>query len=271
MGNFQGYKALIAALNELSDQLEQGNTTESDLQRFVDLSRELYERSVILNYKAIEKEVYLKKEAADPAPNDDQPAQKTPDLENVQKPNDTEQPVFDFSSDDANKEEDDFSFDFANDKEIKLETATDELKDEQIDNAEEERIEESEVIEEKHLGPKTTITTERKTEISSDEKVISFYEKFTQVHDESLLAILGSQKIDSLKGAFGFNDRLQIINELFHGNSDEFNAAIEKLDNLSSDEEARVKLSEIAAHHQWEADHRLVEDFAKMVDRRYAE
>lgn len=270
MGNFQGYKALIATLNELGDKLDQGNMTESDLQHFVDLSRELYERSVVLNYKAIEKEVYLNKEATDSAPIN-QPAQKEPEAENVQKPKDTEQPVFDFSSHDANQAEDDFSFDFSDDEESKADTVKEETTQSSSDKVKEDEVEEPEVIEEEHPSPKTTITTERKTEISSDEKVISFYEKFTQVHDESLLAILGSQKIDSLKGAFGFNDRLQIINELFHGNSDEFNAAIETLDSLSSDEEARVKLSEIAAHHQWEADHRLVEDFAKMVDRRYAE
>jgi hypothetical protein len=288
MGNFKGYKSIIAELHSLAEKLDQSTLSKEELNRFTTLSREIYERSVILNYKALENEVFNKNEKTAEVKNNDSSTDKKieeslgeieNDEQKIEESNKDEQPVFDFADEDFSaKKEDEFSFDFSEDDEqleddeLKVETKKElDAKEVELENQKEEEIIEEPEVEEVNETSKTTVTTERLTEISSDDKVISFYEKFTQVHDESVLAMLGSQKIDTLKGAFGLNDKLQIINELFNGDSDEFSKTIETLDSFDSDEKARIKLSEIAAHHQWEPDHRLVEDFAKMVERRYAQ
>jgi hypothetical protein len=267
MGNFKGYKSIIDELQNIAEKLDNSSVSEEELKKAKQLTRELYERSIILNFKAIEEEVFASKSLGN-TPNNTLNVDEAESKEEQGTKQD-ESPVFDFTENESIQSEtnDGFSFDFSDkeEKESELTQDTQTI----VDASANEPIEEVEV-EEVIDSSKTTITTERKTEISSDDKVISFYEKFTQVHDESILEMLGSQKIGSLKEAFGLNDKLQIINELFDGDSNEYNEAINSLDQLPSDEDARRRLSEIAAHHQWEPDHRLVEDFAKMVERRYA-
>lgn len=270
MGNFKGYKSIIDELQNLAEKLDNSSVSEEELKKVKELTRELYERSIILNFKAIEEAVFASK-SVEETPKDTLNVDE-PESKEEQSTKQDESPAFDFTENESNQPEtnDGFSFDFS-DEEQKESELTQDTKDthSSVETSVKEQIEVVEVEEVKDSS-KTTITTERRTEISSDDKVISFYEKFTQVHDESVLAMLGSQKIGSLKGAFGLNDKLQIINELFGGDSNEYNEAINSLDDLPSDEDARRRLSEIAAHHQWEPDHRLVEDFAKMIERRYA-
>jgi hypothetical protein len=50
-----------------------------------------------------------------------------------------------------------------------------------------------------------------------------------------------------------------------------FNESIEKLDNQENNEKARFYLSEIAVKQSWDAEDPLVEEFVRILDRRYAE
>jgi hypothetical protein len=283
MANFKSYKASVKELSLLAEKLEKGDISKEEIDQLKTITQDLYERTVIINYKAVEEVYRSENKEEQPEIDKSTGGKKTEEADadavKVDEPN-TEpasSPVFDFADAEEDESvskkdestEDEFSFDFADD------STPDESPGENVVNqvAPQEKDEENNVeivAEEAEPTSDSSIITERVTRISSDDRTVSFYEKFSQPHDESVLAMLSSQKLDSLKGAFGLNDRLQIINELFNGDADKFTQAIDKLDNLKSNEEARVKLSEIAAHHQWEPDHRLVDDFAKMVERRYA-
>jgi hypothetical protein len=81
---------------------------------------------------------------------------------------------------------------------------------------------------------------------------------------------MSASKIDTLKGVFGLNEKMQVINDLFNGNSDFFNKAIEILDTQSTPEMARQKLSEIAVSNEWDLEQEIVEEFVRKVERRYA-
>ena len=81
---------------------------------------------------------------------------------------------------------------------------------------------------------------------------------------------MSASKIDTLKSAFGLNEKMQVINDLFNGNSDFFNKAIEILDTQSTPEMARQKLSEIAVSNEWDLEQEIVEEFVRKVERRYA-
>lgn len=282
MGNFKSYKASVEELSSLIDKLEKGDISKEEIDQIKTITQDLYERSVILRYKSIEEVFKSEKQTTNPTiEKSDESLGDTANVVEGQNEESTTPPVFNFVSDDEDEskiehdkpDEDEFSFDFSddNDQELTEESDVDQIvsQEEELSEVEENNIIQTEVEEVSEPSSKTKITTERLTEISSDDKTVSFYEKFSQVHDESVLAMLSSQKLDSLQGAFGLNDRLQIINELFNGDSEKFAKAIETLDNLESTEEARIRLSEIAAHHQWEPDHRLVDDFAKMIERRY--
>lgn len=275
MGVFKGYKKLINEISILAEKLEDGSLTKAEIDDFCELSRKLNERALILRYKSIEMEVYAAKHTDEKKPTIDgqsedsleEPQQTKNEVENNELvfnlEDEEEVAVQESSANDADSAL--FSFDFSDQEDEKVKENKEDVEQERDGydaEAEDEKVQPDE---------KTIVTTEKATHISSDNNSVSFYERFTQVHDQSLLAVLSSQKIDSLKGAFGLNDRLQIINELFDGETQAFDAAIETLDNQESGESAKYKLNQIAAQHQWEPDNRVVESFVKMIERRYAE
>ncbi len=245
MATFESYKEIIAELQRLAAGIESGKLNEEDLRRFVDLSKQLYDRSIILNYKAIEAKVFGEKSTA--AIVKEETPVETPKVEI--KPR-TETP----------KEEPSILFDFS--------TSEIEEEEEEIE-AIQHTPETIEVAMDEDVTPKTeTIIGQQDTTISNDQ-VQSFYQRFTRVHTDSLNDRLSNAKIDSLKSAFGLNDRMRIIAELFNGDNDAFAEMIADLDQLNSGEIARKKLSETAFKRQWDAEDKLVEEFVKTVNRKF--
>src|SRR5690554_8099432 len=64
MNSFDNIQALANRLKELSSLLSSSKINETELQEFEDIARTLYERGLILNYKAKEEKVYQKKSAS---------------------------------------------------------------------------------------------------------------------------------------------------------------------------------------------------------------
>ncbi len=266
MSKTDSFQVLIDSIQQLANKLSDGTISSEEMLRMQEETRKLYERTVILNYKVQEQHVYNK-----------QNGDAFDDLDVVEKPEISTQKIKEpetTSEHEVEKpaKEENLSFDFTS-PQIVMPTS-DELEKEveKEDDADEQPIESEK---EENVSKETTTVVQmdnspNPNEMIEDEVVMSFYEKFTEVHDNSLMSVLSNQKLESLKGAFGLNDRLQIINELFNGDHDEFNTIIEVLDNLDSNVKARVKLSEIAAQHQWEQDNILVEELVRKVERRYA-
>lgn len=76
--------------------------------------------------------------------------------------------------------------------------------------------------------------------------------------------------LESLIGAFTLNEKLQFINELFDGSSDDFSSNVKQLDQLASIDAARNMIAELAATYNWDTDSEIVEDFMYKICRRYA-
>lgn len=244
MATFESYKEIIAELQRLGAGIESGKLNEEDLRRFVDLSKQLYERSIILNYKAIEEKVYKEKRTA--AIIKEETPVETPKVEI--KPR-TETP----------KEEPSILFDFS----------TSEMEEEEEIEAIRHTPETIEVAMDEDVTPKTETIIEQQVTTISNDQVQSFYQRFTRVYSDSLNDRLSNAKIDSLKSAFGLNDRMRIIAELFNGDNEAFAVMIADLDQLNSGDIARKKLSETAFSRQWDAEDKLVEEFVKTVNRKF--
>lgn len=141
----------------------------------------------------------------------------------------------------------------------------------------EEEIEPAiEHIENESIAEAPTTQAENETPQSAPAKEETFsgdehpvYKRLTN-DDNSLAARLMAVRLETLKGAFGFNERLQIIRELFDGSNDEFTQAIEKLDALDSKNEARHVVSNYARQYAWDKDSNLALEFIQKVERRYA-
>ena len=100
-------------------------------------------------------------------------------------------------------------------------------------------------------------------------ELASFISKFNQV--ETITSTqFGLVKIDSLIGSFGLNERLQYINELFDGSSENFSDAIKVLDNQTTIDSAKTKVAELALINNWDIDSETIVEFMQKVVRRYA-
>jgi hypothetical protein len=76
--------------------------------------------------------------------------------------------------------------------------------------------------------------------------------------------------LESLIGAFTLNEKLQFINELFDGSSDDFSSNVKQLDQLASIDAARNMIAELADTFSWDTESEIVEDFIYKICRRYA-
>ena len=76
--------------------------------------------------------------------------------------------------------------------------------------------------------------------------------------------------LESLIGAFTLNEKLQFINELFEGSSDDFSTNIKQLDQLATMDAARNMLAELAQTFNWDTESEIVEDFIYKICRRHA-
>lgn len=87
---------------------------------------------------------------------------------------------------------------------------------------------------------------------------------------DSLAARLMAIKLDALSGAFGLNERMQIIQELFKGSSEDFNTLVNQLDTIHSKAEARLLVSAYANQYSWDVDSNTALEFIQKTERLYA-
>ena len=97
----------------------------------------------------------------------------------------------------------------------------------------------------------------------------SFLEKLS-VQDNSLAGRFSAGPLTTLIGAFGLNERLRFINDLFDGSSEHFSDAIKVLDSRSNLDEARAKAAEYAHENDWDPEEEVVVEFMNYLNRRYA-
>ena len=91
------------------------------------------------------------------------------------------------------------------------------------------------------------------------------HEKFVSKEDESVASKLMLQPISDLKSAIGINDKFQFINELFEGNSDQFNHYLELINNSSDKQNAESHLARL----NLDPENEVVQTFLNLVERRF--
>ena len=99
--------------------------------------------------------------------------------------------------------------------------------------------------------------------------VQSFLDKI-KIEDNSVASRFTNSKLDSLIGAFGLNQRLRYINDLFDGSSEMFSDAIKALDSQPSLNEANLKAATLATDYDWDPEEEIVIEFMSYLNRRYA-
>ena len=246
MENIQKYKSQIQEVESLVVKLEQGELNLEELIALESLTRALHERSVILKYKAFEHKVNAELSDVDPVVDSAKsPKQKTKDTV-------VEEPAIDFSM-------------FSIDEEPPYTEIKETLEEERI-IAQEDTKEVIEPIVEERIEP---IVVEPKEENSRSNSEGSFLD-LIQAVDNSVNASFNGLKLETLVGAFGLNQKLRYINELFDGSSESFSDAIKSLDAKSTMDEAKDIVSSLASEHQWDTEEESVIEFMTVLNRRYA-
>ena len=302
MKNFVSKEDLLLEIGTCFSKMESGKLSLEELDNLVNHAKDLYERSIILRYKAMEEKVFgdelvinSSEEQVSEIYQPEEEIEKTPTIdlkgtditsEGIQDELSAEektQPSFGFNLFDYQEdikeeiiEEQPFTFS----SEIVSESVEEET--EPISNVkehvEEETLEDiNEESEELSYFDKTDI--EEEAVLGEDEvgqpssfsysELSPFIHKFDQVKNNTS-SQFGVAKIDTLLGSFGLNERLQYINELFDGSSENFSNAVKILDNQSSLESSKTKLAELGIINQWEIESETVEEFIQKVVRRYA-
>ena len=302
MRNFVSKEDLLLEIGTCFSKMENGKVSLEELENLVNHTKDLYERSIILRYKAMEEkvfgedivinsseeqvsEIYQTEDEIEETPvinNEDENNTSAEELEELHSEQKSEPNfgfnLFDYQEEEVKEEaieEQPFSFS----PEIvseNVEEDTEPINDVQ-ESVEEIPADTNEEKEELSYFDKTDVQEEvflEEDEIGqpssfSYSELSPFMHKFDQVKNTAS-AQFGIAKIETLLGSFGLNERLQYINELFDGSSENFSDAVKILDNQSSLDASKTKVAELGIINQWEVDSETVEEFIQKVVRRYA-
>lgn len=251
MENLHGYKSLLNEIEEFISKLEKGQLTKDELVTLEQRTRELHERSVILKYKAFESFVNGSAEVnapiAVPVP-EEIPAQTNPEPE-------VPEIVFSLFDDTPTEAT-------SNEPEVdKVETM--------------ESFPEPEMTSNREPIDAPTDASSLPNEAPSEQeyKVASsgspFIDKVNK-SGRSMESHFPGTSLTTLIGAFGLNERLRYINELFNGSSEAFGDAVKSLDGCADLNDALSRIEGLASNYQWDAEDEVVFEFLTVIRRRYA-
>lgn len=247
MEQIKGFQTKIDAIQTMVDQLKKGELTLSELNELEKNTRELHERSVILRY-VVSKEV------------SSEVAKVVAEEKTIEK---EVERVVETVAEETPTENTGFSFDLEAKETVDapqepVEFSLFEEKTTEILEKVEETTEKTEVIDEKEETPIIATTP------SSS----SFFDSVDLKSASENTFSVG--KLHSLIGAFGLNERLRFINDLFDSDAEQFGEAIKQLDSRSDLNEAKETVNYFAKNNEWEAEDESVIDFLLLIQRRYA-
>ena len=254
MKNLNAYRDQIQELSAMIDKLENGELSLDELMQMEKLTGELHTKSIILRYKAFENHVNGEVEIhLDATPEED--VRDTPVMEAPKE--DEEETAIDFSIFDDEDEPEPFT-DVVRESVVSTPVQST-VEDEPEDAPEMENV----VVPSEKPKPVQTISEQNAS------KGTSFWEQI-KTEDDSIGSRFAGSKIETLIGAFGLNEKLRYINELFDGSSDAFSDAIKALDAQANMDAARVKVDDLALKYAWDPEEESVVEFSAYIKRRYA-
>lgn len=267
--SYNNMKDLSEALNEKIGELENGDLAITDLESLVDDAREIYERLLIVKFKAYEK-------FGEPTSSENDHEEEAEEIkeivEEIEKPeaaeekNVEEDSGFDFSGITETVEQP--SFDFSGSEETSNEIVEDEVEEkEAVVKVEEEKLVEevTEIVEEAE-----DIFKDSHVERIEEEDENSLNEKLKDSDDElSLRKKLQSTPVTDLKKEISIAKKFEYITFMFDGKNETYEKAIDTLNNCSDGEDAKNKLNEFSTQYNWDLENKSIIKFVELVERRY--
>jgi hypothetical protein len=243
---FLRLQELADSMSSKLSHLKSGNLSRTELEKLTDESREFYERLVVLRFMAYADEV-----------KESEVAQDTETQTSVEH----EVPVFNFKIEDPKPEVP---------VQVSLIDAIEEVTKSETTNSDAE-IESEEIMSPAPVQQNFTEQAPSLNElISVQAHKESLHEKLSKElnQPESLAQKLEHNPIPDLKRAITLNQRFQFSKELFKGNNQDYEVAIDKL-NSSTRDEAMKHLESLRSKYAWNSDSSVAHDFVDLVERRH--
>ncbi len=270
MSNLKTMHSNIIFLQETFKKLEDGLLELDEIDQMVKSSLEIYERTIILRYKAYESLIlkghsntnqeidaeFLTKELKRPEEEKDDV-----EMEIEKGVKEEEMPIEQAEYEESEVVESSFTYDLFNDN------THDFLKESVNEGAVESINFTSSIHEESNITEDHLIKGQVKEvpKIEANKEFIDLY----SIIEPDLLNQIGMSRLETLNNCFGLNEKFVYINELFNGSKDAFNDAILKLDNEASYQEALLTASIYANQFNWNIEGSTVKDFIIKLKRRH--
>ncbi len=281
---------LANELSEALNRLEKGDLELDEVAPLTDKAREIYERLVALRYVAIEQMVKPNgNKDGNFRLNDIHPNQtslidaieEVSKLDSVKKsPEVIQESLFEPSFDEVEEtaeEDEEKTASHAAEDHLQFEALKEELSTEKEETISEEpepsateEQKEEEEVDTKEKDETVPAKKAAKPKLHSAEKVQVKTTHQHQKADDSLAQKLRKTPIDDLRKAIGLNQKFLLINELFDGDADTYNASIDQLNGSSSLDAATTWIqSELRNRFDWDDESTTVQDFLDLVERRF--
>lgn len=253
---------ILNRIQEIYAKLEKNSLVANELEELVNLSNSLYERALILRYKAAEQRVF----SHDLILTTNEIADNADELSEAPVISIEATPTIDFSI--FQSEVDTIIMkepSLAMDLELMKNPSSEEQIESKLDFQETEvelvKKEDTQLlIDEKDLSmPEIEVITLEKIDWTI------YFDKILSEHDSGI-----QKSIDTLNGSFGLNERILFINELFNGEAEKFSNAIIQLDKLGDWFGSKKLLNDIANQENWDSENEIICDFILHVKRKHA-
>jgi len=248
--SYMSIKALAEALQEMSNRLENGQLAPEDVGAMLAHAREMYERLVILHFKAFEEELEAQEAKHNPLAGQPEEAQNEPEPLPQSAAAKSAKPA-------PPMVEEPIHTDADSGQEVEMET--DELPAEEGPSF--------------RFGPPENAPNQISLidsieEIKRMEKSIN--DTFKDNDSKTLADKLKKTPIHDLKAAIGINMRFQFTSTLFENDADAYNQAVEQLNSCSSFLEADEYVQNTLKNQfDWQMKNPVVKQFIELVERRY--
>lgn len=277
MSKFGSKEDIVKAIESHFQRMQSGKMSMETLEELVEQARELYERVLVLRYKAYEekvfgevKEVLDQDEAAPVQAKMHEEEERSIESDPAPEESLEEEPVFDFSLFDEPADS------HSSQAEARQESENTSGSWSAPETEEEEEDEKTQFVTlDTDLPYDAEVSAEIHTPETEEHPSIHHH---THTSEEDIFKhilskddpsrMLGS-KLETLVGAFGFNEKFQSIQELFKGSTEDFNQAIDVLDNMQTLEEAKQQLQFYVRLNNWDLDSEITAEFVRKVERRF--
>jgi hypothetical protein len=275
MENATRLKELSDNLHHNINELLSGNMSPDQTQHLVELCSELYEKLIVLRFKAFTETITPAEkmqavlETSEPIKIDFTPSAPPTELANqvnlIDAIKEVEQVVAQDSTKDVAQDANalqDSTKDVAQD----ANALQDSTKDVAQDASQEEEDEDEEIV--FQLIPNDEPAIEApKGEVKP---LVSLNDTFKENASQqaTIAKKLEGSPISDLKKNISLNQRFQFCKDLFKGNNQEYEVTLEKLNNTNRDEAMRV-LQTLKDKYSWNPDSMATKDFTDLVNRRY--